>query len=196
MRDLSCDGAATGQNAGGKAVVGGHLSAAADRIGGFGQRGQEHLMGGHAEGQHRGQAAVVRNHDVRFAIQGERAADTRSFVALTRDVKCLAALAVEDPLALVDGAREQHHLEHLVQARLAQSQRLVLGLLGSRRRDAIARRRWRLRHEGLPSRWHRCHPGPHRNIAGLSGKPLTRRRDTKAESATQKRHGWAAHSPA
>ena len=49
-------------------------------------------------------------------------------MALAGNVERFAALAVEDPLALVDRARQQHDLVHLAQALGGQPKTLVLEL--------------------------------------------------------------------
>ena len=76
MWNLGGDRATAGQDSPAReTVVGGHLAAAGHRIVGFGQCREEQLPRRDAEGDHRGQAAVVRHHDVAVTVEREGAAN-------------------------------------------------------------------------------------------------------------------------
>ena len=89
-----------------------HLPAAAVRVVGAGEHGEQDLLDGHAEREHHAGVAVVGQHDVVAGAQRPRRADLGALVALARHDEGGLAHPVEAPDLLVEHPRGEDGAVH------------------------------------------------------------------------------------
>ena len=101
------------------APVGGHLAAAAGRIGGRAHGLQHHLIGRYAQRQAQRAVAIVREKPVVAGTHGQRRAHLQRLMAGARDLEEDLLLPFEHDFAVVYAAGEKHQpvdLDHLLRA--------------------------------------------------------------------------------
>ena len=104
------------------APVGGHLAAAAGRVGGRADGLQQHVVGRNAEGQAERAVAIVGEEPVVAGTQGQGSADLQRLMAGAGDLEEDLLLALEQDLAVVDAAGEKHQpvdFDHVLRAQAA-----------------------------------------------------------------------------
>ena len=90
-----------------------HLPAARVGIVILGKEVQEQLIGRHAQRQHKANVPVVGQHMVYAGAERQGHTHLGGFLTLARDHKGDLALAIQHPLALIDGARQKHQAVRL-----------------------------------------------------------------------------------
>jgi hypothetical protein len=96
----------------GRAPVVRHLAAARVRVIGPGEHGEQHLLGGHAEGEDDPGVAVVRQHDVAAGLERPGRSDLRALVTLGAHDEGRLAHPVEAPDLLVQEPAQQDEAVH------------------------------------------------------------------------------------
>ncbi len=112
--------------AAGQRPVVGHLPAPAAGITLLGEEAEEDLLGRQAQGEHQGEVAVVGEHPVDLAVEGERRAQLDGLLPGGGDDEGHPALTVESPTAVVELAGEHHQPMDLEQRSVAQPERPVV----------------------------------------------------------------------
>lgn len=103
------------------AEVTGHLAAAAIGIFRLGEGRQHAVTRRLSKYQHKPQVAVVRTQEVLVWLQGKSGAYLCGFLPLARNDERHLACSIQQPLAFIDFARQQHVIIHIDHLRIGKS---------------------------------------------------------------------------
>ena len=110
----------------GQRPVVGHLAAAAAGVALLGEQAQEQLLGGHPQGDHEGDVAVVGDRPVHLAVEGQGGAHLGGLVPGRGDHEGHPPLAVQRPHAVVEAPGQHHQAVHVAHRLVAQPERQVV----------------------------------------------------------------------